>query len=147
MIVLSALVYLPLRAIAVFGLAMIASHNVLDLFPALQVQGWRGPGTAVPSTGGKLWMILHQPGLFPIAGFPSPVVFVLYPLIPWVGVMAAGYAFGSLYQLDAARRRRLLLRIGGCAVALFLIIRAINIYGDPSSGPIRRISSSLCCRF
>jgi uncharacterized membrane protein len=46
--------------------------------------------------------------------------------------MAAGYAFGSLYQLDAARRRRLLLLIGGSAVALFLIIRAINIYGDPS---------------
>jgi len=132
MIVLSALIHLPQKAIAAFGLAMIALHNVLDLFPALQVQGWQGPGTPVPTPGGKLWMILHQPGLFPIAGFPSPIVFNLYPLIPWVGVMAAGYAFGSLYQLDAARRRRLLLLIGGSAVSLFLIIRAINIYGDPS---------------
>ena len=54
-------------------------------------------------------------------GFPSPVVFVVYPLIPWIGVMAAGYAFGVLYQLDAQRRRRWLLIIGGVATALFII--------------------------
>src|SRR6266850_2451983 len=132
MIVLSALIHLPQKAIAAFGLAMIALHNVLDLFPALQVQGWQGPGSPVPSIGGKLWMILHQPGLFPIAGFPSPIVFVIYPLIPWVGVMAAGYAFGSLYQADAHRRRRMLLIIGSAATLLFIILRAINHYGDPS---------------
>ena len=60
------------------------------------------------------------------------MIAVIYPLIPWVGVMAVGYAFGALYQLDAQRRRRLLLIIGGAATALFIVIRAIDIYGDPS---------------
>jgi len=75
--------------------------------------------------------LLHQAFQpFPIVGFPSPVVIVIYPLVPWIGVMAAGYAFGTLYQLDAQRRRRLLLIIGGTATALFVLVRAINIYGD-----------------
>ena len=128
MIVLGALVYLPVRVVGGFGLAMIALHNLSDSF---RVVGWQGPGTAVPSFGGKIWILLHQAfNAFPIAGFPSPVVVVAYPLIPWIGVMAAGYAFGTLYQLDAQRRRRLLLIIGGTATALFVLLRAINIYGD-----------------
>jgi uncharacterized membrane protein len=128
MIVLGALVYLPVAIVGGFGLAMIALHNFFDSF---RVAGWQGPGTAVPSVFGKLWIVLHQaPEPFPIVGFPSPVVIVIYPLIPWLGVMAAGYAFGTLYQLDAQRRRRWLLIIGGTATALFVLLRAINIYGD-----------------
>src|SRR6266436_8969825 len=99
MIVLAALIHLPLRVVAGFGVAMIALHNLLDRF---HVQGWRGPGTAVPSYSAKLFIILHQSNEpFPIFGWPSPVVFVLYPLIPWIAVMAAGYAFGVIYQWDA----------------------------------------------
>ena len=130
MIVLAALIHLPLRVIAGIGVAMIALHNLLDRF---HVQGWQGPGTAVPSYGAKLFIILHQANEpFPIVGWPSPVVFVLYPLIPWLGVMAAGYAFGVIYQWDTARRRRLLLRLGSAATVLFIVVRAINLYGDPS---------------
>ena len=69
---------------------------------------------------------------FPLCVFPAQLVFVIYPLIPWVGVMAAGYAFGALYQLDAQRRRRILLIMGSVATVLFIILRAINLYGDPS---------------
>jgi len=130
MIVLAALIYLPLKVIAAFGLVMIALHNLLDGF---RVTSWRGPQTPVPGIGEKAWIVLHQAfEAVPVAGFPSPVVFVIYPLIPWVGVMAAGYAFGRLYQFDAQRRRRLLLLIGGSATALFVILRAINVYGDHS---------------
>ena len=130
MIVLGALIYLPVKVVGAFGLAMIAFHNLLDGF---RVTGWRGPDTPVPGLGGKLWMLLHQAfEPFPIVGFPSPVVIVIYPLVPWVGVMAAGYAFGRLYELDAQRRRRLLLLIGGTATALFVALRAINLYGDPA---------------
>src|SRR5689334_2783325 len=111
MIVLGALIYLPVKVVGAFGLAMIALHNLLDGF---RVTGWRGPDTPVPGPGAKLWMLLHQAfEPFPIVGFPSPVVIVIYPLVPWIGVMAAGYAFGRLYELDAQRRRRLLLLIGG----------------------------------
>ena len=128
MIVLGALVYLPVKVVGGFGLAMIALHNLFDQF---RVTGWQGPGTAVPSYAAKLWILLHQAFQpFPIVGFPSPVVIVIYPLVPWIGVMAAGYAFGTLYQLDAQRRRRLLPMIGGTATALFVVVRAINIYGD-----------------
>lgn len=130
MIVLAALIHLPLKVVAAFGLLMIGLHNLLDGF---RVESWRGPESAVPGIGAKLWMVLHQPFEgFPVAGFPSPIVFVIYPLVPWIGVMAAGYAFGALYKLDAQRRRRLLLIIGSVATALFIIIRAINVYGDPS---------------
>jgi hypothetical protein len=106
---------------------MIAGHNYFDRYRVIGFPQNPGPGW-----GTKLWMLLHQPGLFPIGPrFPSPVVFVLYPLIPWIGVMAAGYAFGALYKRDAALRRRLLLLIGGGATLLFIVIRAIDKYGEP----------------
>jgi len=131
MILLAALIHLPLRVVAAFGIGMIALHNFLDRY---KVQGgWQGPSSPVPSYWAKLYFILHQPfEAFPVVGFPSPVVFVIYPLIPWVGVMAAGYAFGALYQLDAQRRRRILLIMGSVATALFVILRATKLYGDPS---------------
>ena len=130
MIVLAALIHLPLRLIAAFGILMIAFHNLLDRF---HVAGWQGPQSAVPSYWAKLFIILHQGfEAFPIFGRRSPVMFVLYPLIPWVGVMAAGYAFGALYQIDAERRQRILLKLGGTATLLFFVIRGINLYGDPS---------------
>ena len=129
MIVLAALIHLPLRVVAAFGLLMIAVHNYFDRYPATP---WRGPGTAVPSWGAKLWMLLHQPGLFPIGPkFPSPLVFVLYPLVPWIGVMAVGYAFGALYKKDSPSRKRLLLILGSAATLLFVLIRAIDKYGEP----------------
>ncbi len=129
MVVLAGLIHLPLRVIAGFGLVMIALHNLFDGF---RVTGWRGPDSPVPGFAAKLWILLHQGfEAFPILGFPSPIVLVIYPLIPWVGVMAVGYAFGSLYQMDAPLRRRSLLLIGGTATALFIVLRAINIYGDP----------------
>jgi uncharacterized membrane protein len=128
MIILAALIHLPLKAVASFGLIMIALHNLLDRF---QAAPWRGPGTPIPSAGGKLWMLLHQQGGYPIDGWPSPFVFVVYPLIPWIGVMAVGYAFGALYKMDAERRRKFLLYIGGSAIMLFVLIRAIDKYGDP----------------
>ncbi|MCM3870915.1 MAG: heparan-alpha-glucosaminide N-acetyltransferase domain-containing protein [Pyrinomonadaceae bacterium] len=131
MILLAGLIHLPLRVVAAFGILMIALHNLLDRYQAQG--GWQGPNSPVPSYWAKLYFILHQPfEAFPVVGFPSPVVFVIYPLIPWVGVMAAGYAFGALYQLDAQRRRRILLIIGSVATALFILVRFINQYGDPS---------------
>lgn len=130
MILLAGLIHMPLSVVAAFGIGMIALHNFLDNF---KVQGgWQGFSSPMPSYWAKLYFILHQPfEAFPILPFRSPAVFVIYPLIPWVGVMAAGYAFGALYQLDASRRRRILLIMGSAATALFIILRFINQYGDP----------------
>lgn len=132
MIVLAGLIHLPLPLVGAFGLLMIFLHNFLD---EIRVQGIRGQDSPLPSVWGLLFIVLHQPfEPFPVyMSSRGPVIaFVIYPLIPWIGVMAAGYAFGVLYQMDAARRRHLLLIMGGVATALFFFLRAINIYVDPS---------------
>lgn len=129
MIVLAALIHLPLKLVAGFGLAMIALHNLLDGF---QVNGWQGRGSPAPGLGAKLWILLHQPFTgFPVLGSDTPLILVVYPLIPWIGVMAVGYAFGSLYQMDAKLRRRWLLAMGATATWLFILLRALDVYGDP----------------
>jgi uncharacterized membrane protein len=61
--------------------------------------------------------------------------FVLFPLIPLVGVMAAGYVLGALYTRDRERRKRWLLRLGAGAFALFILLRLTNLYGNPPAGP------------
>jgi len=128
MIVLSALVRLPSRAVLALGAVIVAGHNLLD---AVQVQPWMGPDTPVPSALGKLWMVVHQTGVFPIAGFPSPIVLAIYPLVPWIGVIAMGYGFSEIYGWPAERRRRLLIGLGVGMAAAFLVLRYANGYGDP----------------
>lgn len=128
MICLAALSRLPVAITGAVGVAMIAVHNVADGRIASAL--WKGPGTNIPG-GDKLVTLLHQQGAFPIAGWPSPVVYVLYPLVPWVGVMMAGWAFGTLYRLDTEQRRRILIRLGLLLIACFVALRAANVYGDP----------------
>jgi len=118
MIALSALVYMPRWAIAAVGLVMIIGHNMFDGIKAEQF------GTAAP-----VWGLLHQPGYFNLAhGF---TLVVLYPLVPWIGVMAAGYALGPLFKLERAVRVRRLLVLGAVITSGFILLRATNLYGDP----------------
>ncbi|HEY0006971.1 MAG TPA: heparan-alpha-glucosaminide N-acetyltransferase domain-containing protein [Pyrinomonadaceae bacterium] len=126
MIVLAGLIHLPLRVIAGFGIGMVALHNLLDGF---RVNAWQGPGTPAPGFKQAVWMVFHQPGI--IFFSENVAAMVLYPLIPWIGVMAAGYAFGAVYRMEAERRRRLLLWLGIGLTLTFILIRAINLYGDP----------------
>src|SRR5215212_3638494 len=98
MVVLAGLVFLPTRVIAGFGLALIFLHNLLDGVSAESFGPFRW-----------LWVLLHEQSvLMPWPGFAT---FVAYPLVPWVGVMAAGYAFGSLLTLEREKRRRALLSV------------------------------------
>ena len=129
MIVLAGLIYLPLRVIVGLSVAMIALHNALD---GVHSTSWRGPGSPVPGFWASLWKVLHEPGMIFPFGYPGPALLALYPLIPWIGVLAAGYAFGALYRLDQARRRQILFRLGGAITLGFIVLRAINVYGDPS---------------
>jgi uncharacterized membrane protein len=129
MVVLAALVRVPASALAVGGLVMIAGHNLLD---GIRVMPWGGPGTPAPGLAAEAWMLLHQPGqLFPLFT-GGPLVFVIYPLVPWVGVMAVGYAFAQVYAWESVARRRFLFRVGLGAIAAFVVLRAIDMYGDPS---------------
>jgi uncharacterized membrane protein len=118
MVVMALIVRLPVRWIAVFGVVMIATHNLLDGIN--------------PASFGKLywlWMILHRPGIIQIGHHEFEN---LYVLIPWVGVMAAGFAFGSI--LLRPDRRKLTLMLGFSATALFFLLRGFNLYGNGVAG-------------
>ncbi len=132
MILLAGLLHLPLRAVAILSIGMIVLHNLLDLFRVRPP----APGTAGPGLGGMVWMILHQPGIV----FFTPTIhgLVLYPLIPWIGVLAAGYCFGAVYQWEPERRRRFLLKLGGGMLIGFVVLRAINVYGDPGRWSVQK---------
>jgi uncharacterized membrane protein len=128
MIVLAALVRLPVKVIAAFGIIIIAGHNVMDFFA-----GRFGPALQ-SSPFAWVAQVLYAGGPIRL-GENGPVLGVLYSLIPWVGVMAAGYAFGTIIVMEPARRRRACLTIGLGAVALFLVLRGFNLYGNPSPWP------------
>ncbi len=119
LIALSALVFLPPTVVASIGVVMIATHNLLDPITATSL-GSLGP----------LWSVLHAPGI--LVAQPGFVVFVAYPLIPWVGVTAVGYGLGPLYREDAAWRQRVLLGLGLALMLAFVLVRFANVYGDPA---------------
>ena len=124
MILMALLVRLPVRVVGVFGVAMIALHNAV-MPPLIGL---------LPDGLSWLRNILYV-GFFAeplrIGGEGGPPLIVLYTIIPWIGVMAAGYAFGKILTLEPARRNRLCLQIGLGAIALFLLLRGTNGYGDP----------------
>ncbi|MEJ7767408.1 MAG: heparan-alpha-glucosaminide N-acetyltransferase domain-containing protein [Chitinophagaceae bacterium] len=116
MIVLAALVHLPGKLILLFSLLLIFGHNLLD---------------NIHYDDNLLWAILHEFSFFKIT---EGVEFaVLYPIIPWIAVMALGYFFGSFYDnsFDSVKRKKAFNYIGISALILFITIRFINNYGDP----------------
>jgi uncharacterized membrane protein len=124
MVVLGGLVFLPTWAVTAFGLVMIAGHNLLDDV---------SPDRFGPLS--PLWEILHRKEMHrdkPLELFGGAVHFdTQYPLVPWIGVMAAGYGLGVLFQRTPAERRRWLLGLGTACCLGFLLLRAVNVYGDP----------------
>lgn len=122
MMVLSALLHLRTRWIAAIGIAIVALHNLAD---PLNV-----PGMGAAASGGSaLWMVLHQPGFVSVLGMR---LLVLYPVLPWIGVLLCGYCLGGVYGWEPERRRRVLVRLGLGMVAAFLLLRATNFYGNPT---------------
>jgi uncharacterized membrane protein len=121
MLILAQFVQLPMRWIMVLSLTMIVTHN---LFDAIRPQDF--------GSLAWIWTILHARGDIVL---PFGIrQFVLFPLIPLSGVMAAGYAFGQLYLLDRERRRKLMTRLGLGLTLAFIALRATNLYGNPPTG-------------
>jgi uncharacterized membrane protein len=120
MMVLAALIHLRTRWIAAIGIAIVALHNLTD---PLNV----APTPVPPGGADALWMVLHQPGFIQVFGVR---LLVLYPVLPWIGVLLCGYCLGHVYGWDAERRRRLLVRLGVGMVGVFIVLRATNLYGN-----------------
>lgn len=120
MILMAALVFLPTAAIGLSGAAVIALHNLLP-----------GSGPWLGQTGVPwLLQILYYGGAISL-GDGGPDLVVLYTIVPWIGVMAAGYGFGALMRRPSPDRRRIALQLGAALIAAFLVLRAIDGYGDP----------------
>lgn len=119
MIVLAGLVLLPLPAVLGIGLLLVFGHNLLDPI--------RRHGLGFVDYA---WYVLHQPQLVTSKG---RLISIFYPVLPWAGLMAVGYAFGSLFRNDVPVRRRtfVLLGSGFVATLLFLVLRQFNLYGEP----------------
>jgi len=137
MIVLSWLIHFPLRWISVFGISMILLHNLLDAVTPdrLGIFGWP-------------WQVIHSGGFIALPNNYSYIA--LYPLIPWVGVMATGYAFGSILTKEKHERKQILFWLGGGLIAGFILLRLLNFYGDPvpwstKKTPIFTILSFIKC--
>ncbi len=120
MVVLSALVFLPTAVVTTIGVVIIVAHNAVAgaIF---------GGETASP-----LSRILYAGGGFQVGGLQ---VAILYVLLPWIGVMAAGYGFGAIMRMPSKRRLYLCLTLGLAAVGLFVLLRAYVGYGDPRPWP------------
>ena len=124
MIALAGVIWLPFNVIAAFGLAIIFGHNLIDPY--------------VRDVGGALaehplrWVsqFLYFGGSVRI-GESGPRIAILYSLLPWIGVMAAGYAFGAVLEMPEPRRRRVCLTLGAGCIVLFVLLRTFNVYGDP----------------
>jgi uncharacterized membrane protein len=122
MVGLAALVHLPRSAILGIGAVIVAAHNLVDahtaaLVPMLQASQWTW-----------FWQILYFGGPIQAGGMTFGV---LYSLVPWIGVMALGFAFGPIMRVEPARRARMCFAIGGAALLAFLVLRGFNLYGDP----------------
>jgi len=120
MVAMALTVRLPMRWIAVLGIGMIAGHNLLDGISPDSLGSFSG-----------FWTILHAKGMFWIKQ-PTIGIFIMYPLVPWIGVMACGYALGPI--LLRPDRKKVLFRIGLALTALFFVLRGLNLYGNGTAG-------------
>ncbi|MFL5578547.1 MAG: hypothetical protein ACJ79S_21540, partial [Gemmatimonadaceae bacterium] len=122
---LAGLVRLPGWLVTTIGVGMIAGHDLLDAIRPAAFGTWA-----------PLWIVLHAPGA--LLATPRVFVFAAYPLVPWIGVMAVGYGLGQVFTWPAERRRAFLLRVGMALTLGFVLLRALNGYGDaPQWAPQR----------
>jgi uncharacterized membrane protein len=121
MIILAGAIHLPFKITLAIGLLMVVGHNLLD--------GFRIEGDGASAI---LWSMVHQFQGFSLS--QDFFLFIAYPLVPWVGVMLLGYCFGLFYQSSYSQesRKQILIYLGLGLVALFVVIRFINSYGDPN---------------
>ncbi len=122
MVILGLLVRTSLKVIVVIGCILVFGHDLLNYMQLPQ----EGIGNVLMRVFFTAFGTQYQLG-------PSRFVFDLYAILPWTGVMLLGYAFGTVYkQTDALKRRKTILTLGFAVTIFFILLRYINMYGDPS---------------
>ena len=118
-IILSLLLKSSTKTIGIIGLIIIFCHNLFPLIPF-------GEGSILKT----ILSPLFGPGAFPVT--PQTNFIMAYPPVPWLGIMLVGFASGKLFELPDDKRKKVFLKIGLGALLFFVVLRFINIYGDPS---------------
>lgn len=117
MMILAGLIYLPRYWLIGIAVLAILGHDAFNSWQVKDLGNWGG-----------IWAILHERHFFKLT--ENGGIFLLYPLLPWFAVMAAGYAFGPVMQLPAAMREKRLLQWGAALLLLMLVLRWPNLYGE-----------------
>lgn len=117
MIILGLVLRFPFKIIFLIGLVIVFGHNLLDFAESAEpLPVW--------------WSFLHRPAIVPLWSGHGLIIF--YPFLPWAGLILLGYCSGKLFtDVEVQKRKQMLLWLGGGALIFFLLLRTLNIYGDP----------------
>jgi uncharacterized membrane protein len=120
MVLLGLAIWLPFKAVLGLGLLIVLGHNSLDFYEAKSGGNF-----------GLFYSLLHRPNFIPLAD--GRLLGILYPFLPWTGLMLLGYCFGQLFTMyEGVARRNVFIKLGAGLILLFIALRSLNVYGDPS---------------
>ncbi len=119
MVLMGIIIRLPYMLVLMAGLAIVLGHNILDFIPSTHQGFW--------------WDLLHNGNFAFHEILPGHQITIIYPFLPWLGLMMLGYCFGKIYapSVEPAFRKKLMLYTGAGLILLFILLRYINVYGDP----------------
>lgn len=122
MVLLGLLIHLPYKSILLLGFVIVFGHNLLDI-----------PESAPGFKAGFWWDLLHHGNFVPYQFADKHYLLMIYPFVAWTGVMLLGYCAGVFFTAayTQERRRKILLGTGLALIGLFILLRFMNIYGDP----------------
>ena len=122
MVILGCMIRLPFTAILITGSIIVLCHNLLDI-----------PESAPGFIAGFWWDLLHHGSfaLYPVGSHFT--IIILYPFVPWAGLMMMGYCTGTFFSVkySVPQRRKIFNRIGASLILAFTVLRLINAYGNP----------------
>lgn len=131
MVILGLLIHLPYKLILTLGLIIVFGHNLLDI-----------PEAAPGFKAGFWWDLLHHGNWAPYAYSPNHFFVIIYPFVAWTGVMMLGYCAGIFYssKYAAEQRQKIIMRLGIALIIFFVVLRFVNIYGDPFAWTVQKDS-------
>ena len=129
MVVLGLLIRLPYNFIFALGIIIVFGHNLLDI-----------PEAAAGFKAGFWWDLFHH-GFFAIYPITkNHNLILLYPFVPWAGLMMLGYCTGIFFssKFTSIQRRNILKRLGIAVILFFIVLRFLNFYGNPEPWSVQK---------